>query len=284
VNSMLDASYRHCRDVARTRARNFYYSFLLLDKPRRAAMCALYAFNRHCDDLSDEPERFGATDARVALDVWRAELDAALDGRFSKNPIWPAFHDAVERYGIPHEYFHAMIDGVMSDLEPRQVATFDELYRYCYQVASAVGLSVLYVFGFESDDAPPLAEKCGIAFQLTNIIRDVREDSGLGRIYLPAEDLYRFGVTHAQLHSAERTPAFNELMRFEAERARRYYEESAPLVELVNPRSRRSLWALIRIYSRLLDRIEQSGFDVLSRRIRVPTWEKCAILARALAH
>ena len=149
-------------------------------------------------------------------------------------------------------------------------------------MASAVGLSVLHVFGFDSGDAPALAEKCGIAFQLTNILRDVREDARMDRVYLPAEDIARFGVSPEQLRAGPANEPFLELMRFEANRARAYYAESAPLVGLVSPRSRRSMWALIRIYSRLLERIESSGFDVLSRRIRVPTWEKLAILARAL--
>ncbi len=277
MNGELEASYAHCRQIARLRARNFYYSFLLLDRDRRNAMCALYTFNRRCDDLSDEPEHM---DARGALEAWRQELHEALEGKIGECPVWPAFHDSVRRFGIPREYFDEMIDGVMSDLNPRQVATFDELYRYCYQVASAVGLSVLYVFGFESAEAPLLAEKCGIAFQLTNILRDVREDARMGRVYLPAEDLSRFQVTAEQLRDGRSSAEFVELMRFEAGRARQYYRDSTPLADLVNSRSRSSLQVLIRIYSRLLERIEASGFDVLDRRIRVPAWEKWWILMR----
>jgi phytoene synthase len=162
-----------------------------------------------------------------------------------------------------------MIDGVSSDLEPRQIQTFDELYRYCYQVASVVGLTIIHIFGFDSPDALVLAEKCGIAFQLTNILRDVREDSENQRIYLPADDVQRF---HGN---------FLGLMRFEAARAKAYYDESRPLIGLVHKKSRRSLWALIEIYRRLLDRIEQSNFDVLSRRIRLSTREKLQILLEA---
>jgi phytoene synthase len=169
-----------------------------------------------------------------------------------------------------------MIDGVGSDLEPRQVQTFDELYRYCYQVASVVGLTIIHIFGFESPEALKLAERCGIAFQLTNILRDVREDSENHRIYIPAEDIQRF---NADL--AKHDDSFAGLMHFEAERARGYYTESRPLIQLVSKRSRASLWALIEIYRRLLDRIERSNFDVLARRIRVPTWEKVAILIQA---
>lgn len=267
----LEQSYAHCRKVARTRARNFYYSFVLLAKEQKDAMCAMYAFMRFCDDLSDES---GATAA--AIERWRAELDDALAGRFSGNPVWPAFHDSVHRYAIPHEFFYEMIEGVRSDLEPRTIRTFDELYAYCYRVASVVGLTTIYIFGFDSPEAPPLAEKCGVAFQLTNILRDVREDFENGRVYIPAEDIARFGAD-LRLYN----DSFLKLMKFEAERARRYYEESAPLVGMVRKRSRASLWALIEIYRRLLTRIEGSNFQVLERRIGVPAWEKIGIVLQA---
>jgi phytoene synthase len=173
-----------------------------------------------------------------------------------------------------------MIDGVGSDLESREMRTFDELYEYCYKVASVVGLSIIHIFGFESPLALELAERCGIAFQLTNILRDVREDAERGRVYLPAEDLARFGVDPSRLEHDQR---FVELMRFEAARARGYYDESWPLLDLVHRRSRPSLWALMRIYSRLLERIERSNYDVLDRRISLPVWEKLSIVGRALA-
>ena len=267
----LDASYAFCRKIARTRARNFYYSFLLLSREQRDAMCAIYAFMRYCDDISE-----GQGASREAIERWRRDLGLALAGQNPDNPLWPAFRDTVERYKIPHCYFHEMIDGVSSDLEPRQIQTFDELYRYCYQVASVVGLTIIHIFGFESPEALKLAEKCGIAFQLTNILRDVREDRENQRIYIPAEDIRRFG---ADLE--KRDENFLRLMRFEAERAHSFYDESRPLLNLVHARSRPSLWALIEIYRRLLDRIERSNFDVLARRIRVPTWEKLWILAAA---
>jgi len=224
----IEESYDYCRHVARSRAKNFYYSFLLLSAQQRKAMCAIYAFMRTCDDLSDEP---GAS--RAALDQWRAAMEDALAGRFSGHPLWPAFHHTVRRFGIPHAYLREMIEGVVSDLEPRRFQTFDELYHYCYQVASVVVLTVIYIFGFDTPSAPPLAEKCGIAFQLTNILRDIREDSARGRVYLPQEDLARFGVSEADLASGNRTPAFLRLMQFETDRAHTYYRESLPLLDLV---------------------------------------------------
>jgi len=273
----VERSYRYCRRVARTRAKNFYYSFLLLSRQQRKAMCAVYAFMRYCDDLSDEP---GAT--QVAIDRWRAGLEAALEGGFDGHPVWPAFHHTVRRFGIPHEYFREMIAGVASDLEPRRFETFDQLYRYCYQVASVVGLTIVHIFGFDTPSALPLAEKCGVAFQLTNILRDIREDAERGRVYLPAEDLRSFGVAAEDLAAGHRSEAFVKLMRFEATRARGYYDESQPLLDLVHPRSRPSLWALISIYSRLLERIERSNYDVFSRRVRLSALEKSWIVVRAL--
>jgi len=274
--TQVEESYAYCREVARSRAKNFYYSFLLLGREQRNAMCAIYAFMRYCDDLSDEPG------ARAdPIDRWRAALAAALEGRFDSHPVWPAFHDAVQRYQIPHQYFFEMIEGVSSDLEPRTFPSFKELYRYCYKVASVVGLTIIHIFGFGSPQALLLAEKCGIAFQLTNILRDLKEDAERGRTYLPMEDLKRFGVSPEEIRAGRVTPAFTELMRFETARARSYYGESGPLVGLVDRRSRSSLWALITIYSRLLHRIEESNYDVFSRRVALSSVEKTGIAVRA---
>ena len=192
----LDESYAFCERVARTQAKNFYYSFLLLSRPQRQAMCAIYAFMRYCDDLSDAE---GVSDRAGAIAQWQADLDSALAGNAPEHSpqhaVWPAFSDAVARYRIPHEYFRDMIRGVSSDLEPRHIQTFQELYDYCYHVASVVGLTIIHIFGFDNPAARlQLAERCGVAFQLTNILRDVREDAEHGRVYLPEEDLVRFGV------------------------------------------------------------------------------------------
>lgn len=270
-------SYAFCERVARTQAKNFYYSFLLLSRPQRQAMCAIYAFMRYCDDLSDAE---GVADRPAAIARWQADLDSALAGNAPENPVWPAFSDAVARYRIPHEYFRDMIRGVSSDLEPRQIQTFQELYDYCYHVASVVGLTIIHIFGFNDPRALELAERCGVAFQLTNILRDVREDAEHGRVYLPAEDLVRFGVKTTELSGAALSPSLRSLLAFEAERARAYYQESEPLMGMVDSRSRASLKALIGIYSRLLERISNSGYEVLQERVRVPAWEKIWILAR----
>lgn len=279
IPDSVEKSYRYCREIARKRAKNFYYSFLLLENAQRNAMCAIYAFMRHCDDLADDPASTNKTQLQQSIAIWRVQLDHTLAGQIdSDNPIWPAFYDSVRRYSIPHRFFHEMIDGITSDIEPRQIQTYEELYQYCYQVASVVGLTVVHIFGFQSVRALLLAEKCGIAFQLTNIMRDVREDAELGRVYLPAEDLARFGVSVEQLRAGPENEPFRQLMRFEGSRARACYQESAPLLDLIQPKSRRSLWALREIYLRLLHRIERANYGVLSRRINVPKRTKIALL------
>jgi 15-cis-phytoene synthase len=272
-------SYSFCERVARREAKNFYYSFLLLSAPQRRAMCAIYAFMRYCDDLSDDEH---IADRASAIARWRADLEAALAGRLPAHELWPAFADAVERYQIPHQYFFAMIAGVSSDLEPRSIQSFDELYQYCYHVASVVGLTIIHIFGFDSPEALKLAEKCGVAFQLTNIIRDVREDAAKDRVYLPEEDLQRFGVAVKDLSAARVSPALRELLEFEAQRARGYYRESAPLIGLIHPRSRASLRALIAIYSRLLEKIVGAEYEVLAQRVRLPTAQKLWLLLRSV--
>ncbi len=271
-------SYAYCEEVARREAKNFYYSFLLLARPERNAMCAMYAFMRYCDDLSDDET---VADRAPAIARWKADLESALRGKAPEHALWPAFIDAVNRYKIPHIYFFEMIEGVSSDLEPRELKTFEELYDYCYHVASVVGLTIIHIFGFDRPEALKLAEKCGIAFQLTNILRDVKEDAAKQRIYLPSEDLERFGVTRADLEAPAAGEKLRALLRFEAQRAREYYRESAPLTGMVGAKSRSSLRALIGIYSRLLDKIEAADFEVLSARVRVPTREKLWVLGRA---
>ena len=270
-------SYRDSRRVARERAKNFYYAFVLLDRQRRDSLCAIYAFMRHCDDLSDEP---GATAA--ALDGWRQEMVDALGHSYSANPLWPGFVDTVERYRIPHRYLHDMIDGVTSDLLRSRVETFDELYEYCYQVASVAGLCLVHVFGYRDPRALELAEKCGIAFQLTNILRDAGEDYRMGRIYLPREDCKRCGVVEASLGETKVSEPLRALLTEYGKRARGYYDESRPLLDMVDRSCRSSLWALIEIYSSLMMRIEQRQYEVLGERVRLSSLEKSMIVAKTI--
>jgi phytoene synthase len=248
---------------------------------RRDGMCAVYAFMRHCDDLTDEPETDDKSLIQQSIALWRMDLDNSLKGRMGDSPLWPAFCDTVQRYSIPHRFFHEMIDGIMSDIEPREIETWEELYRYCYQVASVVGMTIIHIFGFESVRALLLAEKCGVAFQMTNILRDIREDADMGRVYLPREDLRRFGVSAEQFRMGLENDRFRSLMKFEASRAWACYEESEPLSGLIEKKSRRSLWALREVYTRLLTRIEKSNYAVLNKRISLSSATKTMLMFRA---
>ena len=204
--SEVDASFAHCRRIARARARNFYYAFTLLPRTESDAMCAVYAFMRRADDIADD-DTVPLASRRKQLKDWRGELVAALNGDPCNEVLFPAFQKTVQRYGIPPQYFEDLIDGMESDLDAPRYESFEDLYQYCYRAASVVGMTTVHIFGFESDDALPLAEKCGIAFQLTNILRDIREDASLGRVYLPEIELAGFGLSSAEfLDCAIRAP------------------------------------------------------------------------------
>ena len=219
--------------------------------------------------------------SNAAWSRWRAALDAAVSGDVSGHPILPAFADTIERFHIPPRYFHDLISGAEMDLTVGDYPTFERLREYCYRVAGTVGLTCLHVFGFDDPHAPDLAEKLGIAFQLTNILRDVPKDYEMGRVYLPQEDLAQFGVRAEQLASGPVTPELRGLFAFEAARARSFYREGVELIPRVHPDARAALWALVRIYSGLLRRIEDRGYDVFSERVRLSTPEKTGILLRA---
>jgi 15-cis-phytoene synthase len=285
----VEESFAFCRATARSRARNFYYSFLLLPREERDAMCAVYAFMRNSDDITDDAVGgsggSGAAPSREArttmLQSWKAAFGESLEGRYGCDPVLPALNYTIRKYGIPPEYFFEAIEGVGRDLSPQRYGTFDELYRYCYQVASVVGLATIHIFGYESVAALALAEKCGIAFQLTNILRDIPEDAGLGRIYLPEEDLRRFELRTEDLLEARPGPRFRELMEFEWARANGYYEEAAPLLGMIRPASRPALWAMVAIYKGILHRIRRMGYDVYAARARLTAAEKAWIVLRA---
>ena len=279
-SQQIAVSYEHCRNLAKTAARNFYYGFALLPPAKRDALCALYAFMRHADDISDSE---GAVkDKSRGLDQYRTVLDRALAGKYNGSRVLPAFHHTVEQYRIPAVYFHDLISGAEMDLEIQRYETFDLLQRYCYCVAGTVGLCCVHVFGFQDPVTLDLASRLGIAFQLTNILRDVPEDFAMGRVYLPQEDLARFGCTERDIANHSASAAFVELMRFEADRAWRFYEEGVRLQKLINPDSQAALWTLTRIYSGVLRKIETIHYDVLSKpHPGLTRLEKAWIMLRA---
>ncbi len=279
-NEDLTRSYRYCRDVARKRAGNFYYSFVVLPREKSNAMCAMYAFMRYCDDIADDP---GVNKDRVVmLEKWRESLERAARGDYGDSLILPAFHDAMTKFSVPLEYFHQLIDGAGMDMFVDRYRTFDELYDYCYKVASVVGLVCIHIFGFDTPIAKEYAEHLGIAFQLTNILRDIKEDATMGRIYIPEEDLWAFDYSAQDLLNRVRDDRFYKLMAFEVLRARCYYKSAVPLMTLVHESGRAGLFAMIKIYSGILDRIERRQYDIFASRISLTRTQKMSIAARAV--
>lgn len=274
----LEASYAHCKKIARSAARNFYYGFRLLPPPKHAALCALYAFMRWVDDISDAAGDAAAK--RRGLDAAREVLRQALAGDYRGNLILPAFHHTLEIYHIPPRYISELIAGAEMDLTVTSYATFDDLRKYCYRVAGTVGQCCVHVFGASDTHALDLAERLGLAFQLTNILRDLSQDFAMRRVYLPQEDFARFHCRPGDLAAAP-PPALQEMLRFEADRAWRFYREGAELLKIIPEDSRAALWALGRIYSGILDKIEARGYDVQSSRARLSAAEKTRILMQA---
>jgi phytoene synthase len=288
----LAAAYAVCRGIARREAKNFYYSFVALPEARRNAICAIYAFMRKADDLADD-ESLTRGDRRVRLDAWRAEWHEAREGAETTDPVFVAVRDATERFAIPGSLLDELVAGVTMDLEaaetaePDTYATFAELYRYCYLVASVVGLVCIRIFGYSDPRAEKLAEETGIAFQLTNILRDVAEDAERRRVYLPLEMMARHGVTVEGLlgRAAGAPPSENEraLLKELGARAEGYYRSAQELLPLIDRESRPALWVLVRIYHGLLKRIESADYDVFSRRASVPMAEKLGVLGIGMA-
>ncbi len=305
----LSAAYASCSTIARSAAKNFYYSFLALPKHKRNALCAVYAFMRHADDISDD-EHLPAEERYRKLEDWLENAKRAFAGEPTDDAVLFALADAQRRYKIPVELFEKLVQGTAMDLEHALAAsqaaargtaeneaggdvplalypTFEELYQYCYHVASVVGLVCIRIFGYRDPHAEILAERCGIAFQMTNIIRDVKEDAAMGRIYLPLQDMKLFGrapheLAAASLGNGFQPTKFRALLEFEAQRAREFYKSGRELIELVDYESRPALWVLIEIYSRLLEKIAHHNYDVFSERVRLGTTEKLAVLSRGL--
>jgi 15-cis-phytoene synthase len=293
VTAEVQAAYAACRAIARKKAKNFYYAFVALPASKRDAICAVYAFMRRADDLSDD-ESLSIADRRTALQGWLSGWHQALAGAPTQDPVFLALLDAQRRFVIPPQLLDQLVQGTATDLEPSSVgsgrlsayATFADLYRYCYLVASVVGLVCIRIFGYLDPRAEKLAEETGIAFQLTNILRDVREDAQRGRLYLPLEDLERCGVTATSMteisSGRQLTPQQRQVLAIQAERAGQFYKSAEALLPLISPDSRAAMWVLVTIYHRLLRHIEQRNFDVFSARIRVPAYEKLSILGCGL--
>ncbi|MYC39253.1 MAG: presqualene diphosphate synthase HpnD [Chloroflexi bacterium] len=275
----LEFAYADCRNITRREAKNFYYAVVTLPPDKRKAVYAAYAFCRQCDDSVDEA---ASPEAKLsALTDLQVNLALAYEGR-PATPVFLALADTADRYDIPQEYFSEIIRGVESDLVKTRYQDFDELREYCYRVASVVGLVCLQIFEYRDPAARDYAVDLGLAMQLTNIVRDVREDWSMGRVYLPQDEMARFGYTEEQLGAGIHNDAFVELLRFQGQRARSYFRSGFRLLPYLSRRSRACPAALGAIYSRVLDRIEASGYDVLGeQRIALSGSEKARIAARA---
>ena len=297
----LRTAYGVCRHITRSAAKNFYYGFLVLPAKKRNALSAVYAFMRHADDISDDPT-LPVAERRRKLEEFLDGYHRVAAGHQTDDPIFMALRDSQERYSIPLELLEKLVIGTSMDLvestdsggsslpdvgrggNPPLVAydTFADLYDYCYHVASVVGLVCIRIFGYRDPAAEPLAEHVGIAFQLTNILRDVKEDASLGRIYIPREDLDRFGVSAEELASGADREKLRPLLEIHAQRAREFYASADELIPLVDEVSQPALWVLVRIYRGILDKIVARNYDVFSERVRLTTYEKLKILYHGL--
>lgn len=269
----------YCNDVSKHSGSSFYYSFFFLPAARRPAMYTIYAFCKEVDSAVDDAPP--GSDPKAAVSRWRAEV-AAVYGGAPTHPVAISLQSHVKQLGIPREYFDELIDGAEMDLATTRYVSFEELSRYCYRVACVVGLICLYIFGTRDPRAKDYAVNLGMAFQLTNILRDLGEDADRGRIYLPLVDLKRFGYTEELLLQRRYSPQFNNLMAFQCQRAHEFYDKAGAILDSLPPADRKVLFPaeIMRgVYEPLLRRIEETGYRVFGARIRLSTPSKLAIVA-----
>jgi 15-cis-phytoene synthase len=296
--SQLNMAYSVCRHIARSAAKNFYYGFVVLPPRKRNALTAVYAFMRRCDDIADD-DTLSIIDRQNQLAEWLDKVHRALAGQATDDPVLLALTDVQRNYQIPVGLLDQLAFGTAADLDETitgisqnvtvtgrtpllaRYRTFEDLRKYCYGVASVVGLVCIRIFGYRDPTAESLAEQCGLAFQLTNIIRDVKADAAMGRVYLPEEDLLRYGL-HVTNLAAPQLSQFRLLLAMEADRAREFYKAGEDLIPLVNEDSQPGLWVLITIYRRLLEKIASKDYDVFSRRVQLSMPEKLGILIRGI--
>src|SRR5271168_293510 len=298
-------AYSVCRGITRTAAKNFYYAFLVLPRRKREALCAVYAFMRRCDDIADDAS-LSLAERRQKLDTWLDALHSAQQGQPTDDAILLALTDTQRRHAIPAGLLDELAHGTAMDIEQShdqsqgrshersheeetpgtassftvRYQTFEDLRLYCYRVASVVGLVCIHIFGYRDPAAESLAEQCGLAFQLTNIIRDVKEDAAMGRVYLPEEDLARFNLSAADLLTAPDPARFRPVLQLEADRARDLYKSGDQLIPYIAEDSQPALWVLIDIYRKLLEKIAERHFDVFSGKVSLTVSEKLRVLGR----
>ena len=292
--SQLEMAYSVCRHIARSAAKNFYYGIVILPRRKRNALSAVYAFMRRCDDIADD-NTLSPDDRHNKLAEWLDNAHRAMAAMPTDDPVLLALTDAQRTYQIPIGLLDQLAFGTAADLgygppefsagaaPVARYQTFEELRQYCYGVASVVGLVCIRIFGYRDPAAEALAERCGLAFQLTNIIRDVKEDAAMGRVYFPQEDLAQFSLAAADLTAPQVDVArIRPLLAMEADRARDFYRAGEDLIPLVNEDSQPALWVLITIYRRLLERMASNQYDVFSERARLTVREKLTVLGKGI--
>jgi phytoene synthase len=275
----LDESYLACRSLVRQANSNFAWTFRVLPPENRRGMEALYAFARRTDDLGDSTD--DAEAKRSALQQWRDSLATALAGEY-RDPLLPAVVDTIKRFQIPQRHVWEIIEGVERDLAPIAHVTFDDLRQYCYLVASAVGLACVHIWGFTSEAVIEPAIECGIAFQMTNILRDLREDAEVGRVYLPQQDLTQCGVATEDLRLATNQPGLEQLLKLEFQRTREAFDQGAQTAEYLSADGQRIFSLMFGTYRELFAELQRRGTGILRERTRLSWPTKLAIAARSL--
>ncbi|QDU33488.1 All-trans-phytoene synthase [Poriferisphaera corsica] len=301
VNAKIEASFTHCHEVSKNRAKNFYYGMKLTPEPKRSALYTIYAFMRECDDLADEPlDGRGQMEEGVAeieaspeirrerINQFRSQMQNVIDHPLDDLPedlSWEAFRYVMQTYPIDPAHLHHMLDGQIADLRQHRYSNFDALYQYCYNVASTVGLTCTAIWGFlpgtDMTENLMLAEYRGIALQLTNILRDIAEDAERDRIYLPLDELASYGYAEDDLLGLRVNEAYDRFMKFQIDRAYDYYEKSRTLEQRLTPNCRGTCWAMMRIYRGLLDQIAADPRRVMHERVRLSTPAKLRIMLAA---
>lgn len=282
----LRQAYSHCREITRRHAKTFYLATRFLPREKQRSIFAIYGICRYLDDLVDEAEdlllkkKISIENVQHNLDFFRENLLSAYAGIDRSDPVLTAFCDVLRKYRIPIRLPFELMEGVMMDLQKTRYRNFDELYKYSYKVASVVGLMTSEVFGYSNEAALQHAVDLGIAMQLTNILRDIGEDLGKNRIYLPRDELELFGITEQQLFEAHIDKNFIQFMRFQVTRARRYYLSADKGISMLNRDSRLPVYLARENYSKILNKIEQNNYQVFSDRAYLNTTEKLYIVPK----
>lgn len=266
-------------DITRKHAKTFFFCSLFLEKKKRIAAYSVYAFSRMIDDSFDAGGPAGYSE----LKKWSETILKVYGNSYMDDPVLISLRNTVKEYSIPIEYFQELIKGMEMDISIKEYSDFDQLYKYCYRVAGVIGLIMIRIFGHSNEEALLYAEKMGIAMQLTNILRDIKEDLGMGRIYLPHQEIEEYNVDPENIRKGIVDNSFRSFMQFQIERARSYYDSAYPGLKLITDKNSRFIARLMGVlYSGILDSIQANGYDVFSKRIFVPLNRKIILLLKTL--